>query len=57
MSYHSSVHSKARRALAALVLTALVSVAPAQSFSLWDFLVNLLVSTEAGVRIDDNGLA
>jgi hypothetical protein len=27
------------------------------SFSLWNFLVSLLVSTDAGVRIDDNGLA
>jgi hypothetical protein len=28
-----------------------------ESFSLWDFLVSLLMSTDAGVRIDDNGLA
>ena len=27
------------------------------SFSLWNLLVSLLVSTDAGVRIDDNGLA
>jgi hypothetical protein len=27
------------------------------SFSLWNFLVSLLVSTDAGVRIDDNGVA
>jgi len=28
-----------------------------QAFSLWDFLVSLLANTDAGVRIDDNGLA
>jgi len=27
------------------------------SFSLWNLLVSLLVSMDAGVRIDDNGLA
>lgn len=46
-----------RRALAAFAFTSLVFMVPASSFSLWDFLVSLLENPEAGVRIDDNGIA